>query len=243
MKHKKVIWRSIGQSSPNVESALFVPHSQGMKIVRYSPAEEGIRGYIGKDATIRFYKDPEEFKDYNGEIQRVVTMAQNMKTPRSASCNFNAFEASTAGMNRIIYGPGNEDTGMDGGRLSYDDLKKAYRDNRVYFYTGTYPASYTLNFIEAMMSGIPIVSIGKTLANIDPVAGIDTFEIDSIIQNGKNGFISNEIAELREYVSLLLNDHVLAKKIGEAGRQTAIELFGKETIKQQWEEFLNHYEI
>jgi hypothetical protein len=237
IKHKKVIWRSIGQSSPNVESALFVPHSQGMKIVRYSPAEEGIRGYIGKDVMIRFYKDPDEFKDYNGEIPRVITMAQNMKTPRSASCNFNTFMAATEGFDRMIYGPGNEDTGCDGGRLSYEDLKKAYRDNRVYFYTGTYPASYTLNFIEAMMTGIPIVSIGKTVANIDPMGGIDSFEVDSIIQNGKNGFISNEVSELREYVSLLLNDHVLAKKIGEAGRQTAIELFGKEKIKQQWEEF------
>ncbi len=237
IKHKKVIWRSIGQSSPTVESALFVPKSQGLKIVRYSPAEEGIRGYIGKDALIRFYKDPEEFKDYSGELSRVITMAQNMRTPRSASCNWNTWEASTAGFDRKIFGPGNEDSGCDGGRVSYEELKKEYRYNRVYFYTGTYPASYTLNFIEAFMTGIPIISIGKTVANIDPMAGIDTFEIDSIIQNGKNGYISNEVAELREFVSLLLNDHVLAKRIGEAGRQTAIELFGKENIKAQWEEF------
>lgn len=238
IKHKKVIWRSIGQSSPTVESALFVAKSQGLKIVRYSPAEENIRGYIGSHAMIRFYKDPEEFKDYNGSIERVITVAQNMKTPRSASCNFNAFDASTAGFNRMIFGPGNEDTGCDGGRLSYDELKSVYRDNRVYFYTGTYPASYTLNFIEAFMTGIPIITIGKRVADIDPMGGINAFEIDQIIKNGVNGFISNEVDELRTFVKLLLFDHNLAKEIGAKGRETAIELFGKETIKKQWSDFL-----
>ena len=237
MKHKKVVWRSIGQSSPNVESSLYIARSQGLKMVRYSPAEEGIRGNIGKDAMIRFYEDPEEFKDYNGEIAKVITMAQNMKTPRYASCNYNAFIAATDGLDRMIYGPGNEDTGCDGGRLSYDDLKKNYRDNRVYFYTGTYPASYTLNFIEAMMTGIPIVAIGRQIANIDPKGGIDSYEVDSIIKNGVNGFISNEITELKEQVTRLLYDQEFAKKIGDAGRQTAIELFGKEKIMSEWRNF------
>lgn len=237
IRHKKVIWRSIGQSSPNVESALFIAKSQGMKIVRYSPAEEGIRGYIGSNAMIRFYKDPEEFGNYTGSVSKVITMAQNMRTPRSNSCNWNTWEAVTVGFDRNVYGPGNEDTGCDGGRLPYEELKEQYRKNRVYFYTGTYPASYTLNFIEAMMTGIPIVSIGKTVANIDPMAGIDSFEVDRIIKNGVNGFISNEVDELREMVLKLLTDQNLAIKIGEAGRETAIELFGKETIKNQWKEF------
>lgn len=237
MKHKKVVWRSIGQSSPNVESALFVPKSQGLKIVRYSPAEENIRGYIGKDAMIRFYKDPNEFGGYNGEIPQVITMAQNMKTPRAASCNWNTFDASTVGLNRKVFGPGNEDTGCDGGRLSYEDLKREYKRNRVYFYTGTYPASYTLNFIEAFMTGIPIVSIGKTVADIDPMGGINAFEVDRIIKNGVNGFISNEVDELREFVQRILIDRDYAQKIGESGRATAIELFGKETIKEQWRLF------
>ncbi|MCR4290485.1 MAG: hypothetical protein NUV86_09535 [Candidatus Scalindua sp.] len=238
IKHKKVIWRSIGQSSPNVESALFIAKSQGLKIVRYSPAEENIRGYIGSHAMIRFYKDPLEFGDYNGDTNKVITMAQNMRTPRSASCNWNTWEASTEGFDRMVYGPGNEDTGCDGGRLPYEDLKAQYRNNRVYFYTGTYPASYTLNFIEAMMTGIPIVSIGKTVANIDPMGGIDAFEVDKIIQNGKNGFISNEVPELREMIQRLIDDKSLAKKIGDAGRETAIELFGKNKIMEEWKGFL-----
>jgi len=34
-----------------------------------------------------------------------------------------------------------------------------------------------------------------------------------------------------------MNDRKFAKQIGEAGRQTAIELFGKEKIKKQWDKF------
>jgi hypothetical protein len=31
---------------------------EGLEIVRYSPMERNIPGYIGEDALIRFYKDP-----------------------------------------------------------------------------------------------------------------------------------------------------------------------------------------
>jgi glycosyltransferase involved in cell wall biosynthesis len=38
---------------------------------------------------------------------------------------------------------------------------RAYlRKIRAYVYTGTQPASYTLGLIEAMMTGVPVVSIG-----------------------------------------------------------------------------------
>lgn len=235
VKHKKNIFRSIGQSSPTVESMLAVMRIEGLKVVRYSPAEQRILGYVGEDAVIRFYKDPEEFNGYTGEIPKVVTMAQSMKL-REPSCNYKTFMESTDGFDRTIYGPGNEDTGLDGGRLSYDELKEQYRKNQVYFYTGTYPASYTLNFIEAFMTGIPIVAIGRQLANIDV---IDTYEVDTIIENGVSGYVGNNISELRQYVKMLMEDKEACKRIGAGGRKRAIELFGKNTIKQQWYDFLN----
>ena len=234
IKHKKVIFRSIGQSSPTVESMLAIPKNEGLKIVRYSPAEERILGYVGSDAMIRFYKDPEEFGGYTGEIPKVITMAQSMKL-REQSCHYQTFMDATEGFERTIYGPGNEDTGLDGGRLSYGELKKQYRENKVYFYTGTYPASYTLNFIEAFMTGIPIVAIGRKEANIDV---IDTYEVDTIIEHGVSGFIGNNLVELKEYVKLLMEDKELCKRIGQAGRQRAIELFGKDKIREKWRVFL-----
>ena len=66
----------------------------------------------------------------------------------------------------------------------------------------------------------------------------DNYEIPEIIHNGVNGYISDSIQELRGYIELLLSDHEKAKQIGEAGRQTAIKLFSKGPIMQQWASFL-----
>src|SRR3990167_5830908 len=66
MKHKKVIWRTIGQSIATVENMVRKMRYEGMKIVRMSQKEENIVGFVGSDALIRFYKDPEEWSGWTG---------------------------------------------------------------------------------------------------------------------------------------------------------------------------------
>jgi hypothetical protein len=85
MKHKRVIWRTIGQSVESTEARLRTYKEQGMEIVRYSPKEVNIPGFIGQDGLIRFYKDPEEYKDWTGETEQIVTFAQAMRK-RDAAC-------------------------------------------------------------------------------------------------------------------------------------------------------------
>lgn len=238
MAKKKVIWRSIGQSSPVDENSLALPRAQGMKIVRYSPAEEGIPGYLGADAIIRFGKDSNEFKDWNGEKPMVVTVAQGMKN-RGEHCNYQFFMDTTVGFPRTIFGPENEDSGISGGLLSYEELKGVYRNYRTYFYTGTYPASYTLNFIEAFMTGIPIVAIGPSTADIGTFSNMHTYEVNQIIKHGVNGFCSDDREELRGNLDYLLAHPDKAREIGQSGRATAIELFDEAKIQSQWSKFLN----
>lgn len=237
IKHKQVIWRTIGQSVPQTESELALFRSQGLKIVRYSPMEKEIKGYIGEDAMIRFYKDPDEFGLWNGKDGGLMTVAQSMRK-RGAFCGFDIFNEVSEGFNRFVYGPGNDDIDYWAGELPYEELQTAYKNHGVYLYTGTYPASYTLNFIEAFMTGIPMVCIGESLSNIG-VYDIHAYEIPQIIKQGVNGFYSDDKKELRGYIENILNDKELAVRIGCEGRKTAIELFGKETIKNQWEEFFN----
>ena len=235
LKKKLVVWRSIGQSTRTIEDALAPYRVQGLKIVRYSPKEKTIPNYCGEDTMIRFYGDENEFKDWNGKEPAVITIAQSMKN-RGEACNFKAFLAATEPFERRLFGYGNENTGLIGGQLSYKALKKVLRDNRVYLFLGTQPACYTLNLIEAMMTGIPIVALGKTFYKQFPDQ--ETYEVPEIIKNGVNGFVGDDIGILREYIKLLFDDYELAKKIGAEGRKTAIELFGKAKIKNQWKEFL-----
>lgn len=242
MKHKYVIWRSIGQSNKHVENMIRKMRYEGLKIIRYSPMEERIPGYLGADAFIRFYKDPEEFKDWNGQTKRVINMTQSLKG-RSVFCHYDHIMQTIEGFPAMIYGGGNDDLGsLNGGDLPFELMKGALRDNRVFFYAGTWPACYTLSFIEAFMTGIPVVAIGKPLAeDIPQIPEVDRFpfyEVTNFIEHGVTGFIANTVEEARAFIHILLEDEPQARNVGAKGRERAIELFGKETIKKQWEDFL-----
>lgn len=234
MKHKTVIWRTIGQSSPEIEQRLWKYRQEGLKIIRYSPMEHEIPGNIGADAVIRFYKDPEEFGMWNGVSKEVITFAQNMQN-RAEYCNFEAFkQIAEQYQNMHVFGPNNEVSGrLGGGFMTYEKMKQKMRDARVYFYTGTQPASYTLNFIEAMMTGIPMVCLGAKYGNSLNIAG-NVYEIPEIIANASNGFYSDNLSDLKDKIDFLLQHHDTARAIGEHGRQTAIKLFGKDTIRKLW---------
>lgn len=244
MKHKQVIWRTIGQSTPSVENMVRKMRYEGMKIVRMSPMEERITGFVGQDMMIRFYKDPEEWNGWNGNEKRVINFTQSL-LGRSTFCHYNAITQIMNGFPSLIYGSGNTNLGgLDGGELSYDLMKGAMRDNRVFVYGGTWPSPYTLSFQEALMTGIPTVSIGRSLAEdlqeIPQNDRLNYYEIPDMIENNVNGFISDNINDLRENIHNLLEDHTLAQRISEQGRKTSIRLFDKEKIKKEWKSFFDN---
>lgn len=243
MKHKKVIWRSIGQSTREVENMIRKPRYEGLKIVRYSPMERNVPDFIGEDAMIRFYKDPSDFAEWNGKEKRLINLTQSLKG-RRALCHYDEIMAIMNGYPSLIFGTGNDDLGaMNGGELPYELMKGQLRDNGAFVYGGTWPASYTLSFIEAWMTGIPILAIGPRLAEelnaIPPTSRMHFYEIPSLITPGQDGFVSDSIEELRYSAHLLLEDSTLAKRISDAGRLKAIEVFGKEPIKKEWKKFFD----
>lgn len=241
MKHKKVIFRSIGQSTPHVENMIRRMRYDGMKIVRMSPKEEQIVGYVGSDAIIRFYKDENELTNWNGTAKRVINFTQSL-LGRRQFCHYDAIMQSIRDFPAVIYGSGNTDLGgLDGGELPYVLMKGSLRDSRCYMYGGTWPSPYTLAFEEALMTGIPMVCIGRKLAEevVPEPDRIPYYEIPDIIQNDVNGYVSDNINELRDVIHQLLEDEQLAKRISTEGRKTAIRLFGKEQIKKKWQDFFS----
>ena len=50
---------------------------------------------------------------------------------------------------------------------------------------------------------------------------------------------ADELDELHIYCEALLQDHALAREIGNAGREAAIPIFGKEAAKAAWREVLS----
>lgn len=240
LRNKPVIWRTIGQSTEVTETIMDKFKKQGMRIVRMSPKEKLIPNYIGEDALIRFYKDPEEYKDWNGHNKKIINFSQSLKG-RGDFLHYDEIMKILVGHTAQIFGTGNEDLGgLNGGNINYNQLKEQLRDNRVFLYAGTWPSPYTLSLIEAMMTGIPVVAIGKQLAEHPPrVKTFEFYEVHELIKNGENGFVADTIDELCQYIELLLNDYGLAQKISQQGRQTAIEYFAKDKIKGQWQQFFS----
>lgn len=231
-----VIWRSIGQSTPDIEKELAVYRAKGLKIVRYSPLEKNLPSFAGEDAMIRFYQDETELKGWSGDKLRVATIAQSFKK-RSSHLGYDVFHRATEGMFRIVFGTDNDDImDINGGKRTYAELKQDLRETRVFFYYGTVPAPYTLSLMEAMMTGVPVVAAGVPLRKHKNYPW-QQYEINDIIKNGVNGYVGDTIDDMRGYLQLMLDDIEKAQRISDAGRQTAIELWGKKGRMQEWAKF------
>jgi hypothetical protein len=237
MKHKRVIWRTIGQSLSNTEQTLKQYRDHGMEVVRYSPREATTPGFIGQDALIRFYKDPDDYGPWRGDNNRIITFAQSMKS-RGPACNFDFFEQVTRPFPRHLFGPGNGGLPWSSDKVPFEQLQEELKANRVYFYTGTHPASYTLNFMEAWMTGIPVVALGPQHGNASYFQGHDLYEVHELIDNHSTGFVSDDAAELQSYIQLLMSNEALARIIGDQGRQAAIRHFSKAVIWPAWQDYL-----
>lgn len=229
IQHKRVIWRTVGQSTQSNEEAAATYRSKGLQIVRYSPREEWIPGYAGRDALIRFYKDPDEWTGWTGSNQTVINITQHL-IQRGDATNGRFWLAATAGVNAQALGPGSHVVGGPG-EMTLEEMKVWLQQSRAYLYTGTQPASYTLGFIEAYMTGIPIVSIGRAWMKMYPRGGA-LFEPPDWVPS----FDDPRLA--REHLVRYLEDAEYAQKMSVIQREFAIKLFGMETIGQQWKEFL-----
>ena len=230
IKHKRVIWRTVGQSVMGNEQMMAPLRKEGLQIVRYSPKERNIPEYAGEDALIRFYKDPAEWFGWTGEISQVINVTQSLRQ-RDPYTNWTFWEAVTRDLPRQALGPESQAIGGPG-EISYSVMKRYLRESRVYLYCGTQPASYTLGLIEAMMTGIPVVSIGPTWMSVFPY-GPALFEGHEIALAH-----SDDPSLARAMVKGYLDDPTSAMVASDLNRARAIELFGKDQIAAQWKAFL-----
>jgi hypothetical protein len=237
LRGKRVIWRSIGQSVPGIENRLAPCRDEGLQIVRYSPKEANIPGFIGSDAMIRFYKDEDEYKAWTGELPQVVSFAQSLKGRREF-CHFEEVFGVIEAFNGKVYGPGNEDLGQfNGGQVPYEQQVAIMQQSRAMPYGGTWPAPYTLSFIEALMTGLPIVAISKTLAHYPQYEAIDFYEVDEILAE-IGGLVCDTEGQMIGAVQRLLHDPSHALDISKKQRTLALQMFSKKVISKQWKEFL-----
>ena len=223
---KRIVWRTIGQSNAYNESLMAPLFSEGLEIVRYSPKERNLGHFAGETAMIRFYKDPEEWSGWTGEVGVVTNVTQHLYQ-RHPATNWEYWSLATDDLPSLPVGSGSEVIGGPG-VVPFETMKNILRSSRAYCYTGTQPASYTLGFIEAMMTGIPLVSIGQLWMQIPEV-----FEAHELA-----GFAFEDPADTSSLLRLWLNDLDAAQAVSEYQRSVAIDLFGVDVIGQEWSAYI-----
>lgn len=161
--------------------------------------------------------DTNQFKPSDVERKaQVLTVAHDFIN-RDYALNYQGWERITKGLERVVVG---NTEGLSKAAESVDDLVKQYQESLVYINPSTLSPVPT-SMLEAMSCGCAVVSTS-------------TCDIPNIIKHGENGFLSNDEDELRGYIEKLIADPELAKKMGQAARETIKEKFSEERFINQW---------
>lgn len=230
LRDKRVVWRTCGQSNALLEETMTRLHAEGLEIVRYSPTEERAFGrmgvFAGQDALIRFGKPVDEYGPWIGDDVHVGNVTQNM-AERGQACGLYWYLGATSGLPAKPAGVGSEQLPGGLGGLSYSEMLDYLRHVRCYVYTGTQPASYTLALMEAMLTGVPIVSI-------DP----DEMWIPDLYEGAELVGLYGSPEQARTYLDSFLRSEDAARAHGAFLRERARALFDVRTVGRQWLDFL-----
>lgn len=234
IKNKIVVLRTflnLGDTESRIQKYV----KQGLKVLRCSPMEREIENYAGEHGIIRFLKYESDFKPRNILHDKVITFGQSVKQ-RGSWCGAELIESLSKELPFTIFGPSNDEYKFWGGRLSYEDQLIQLATNSCYFFTGTFPAQYTLSFVEALMTGIPIVSIGKNLSQ--SIVSKYPFEVPYILDE-IDGYYGDDIIDIKNKLRLLIDDRKLNEEMSIKEISLGKKLFSAEQNMYLWKDFFN----
>lgn len=176
-------------------------------------------GFPGR--VIRPGIDVDDFGGYTGEIPAVMRVGNCMRS-RNRMFDVDFQEQVCAGFpNRVV----GEDPEIPESQPaeSFEDLRNLYRSFRCYLHVTReeYEDGYNLAMLEAMATGMPIVSLANPT---------------SPLTDGKDGFLSYEPDVLRGHMARLLGDLELAREIGAHARETVARAFPIAPFVEKWRE-------
>lgn len=243
IKSKPVIWRTYNQQDVSWEGRAKSFRSKGLKIVRMGETEANRLTFAGQDEVIRAYVDSSRFSDWKGSRRKILTYHNRFEQRLKRSLN--GCPQAYLRLRRVLpstlfelYGFGNPVGGFSNGSLSYEDQVNRYKECSIYLSLNSESAVYTNSFMEALMTGIPVVTFGSKLSNVNSPELRNSYEVPSLVENGKEAIVSDDLEFLKEEIERLLDSREYRQSIGEAGRQRALQLFDKNRIMRQWSDFL-----
>lgn len=230
LENVPVIRRTLGQTSLGHERSL-VPYKALFKTVRYSVREER-PGYLPTDAVIYFGKFPDQYETYRGG-DYFLTFA-NSTTKRRLHPNAAEYATVTEGLPARLYGFGNEGAPNAQGACDPGMQAGLYANCRAYIYLHSGNAAYTLNFMEALLTGCPMLAPSARFVAADPPHrdwAPEMYEIESLLSEGA-GLVYDSIDEARDMIRRLATADVGA--LSQAARARALQYFDANRAVAEW---------
>jgi hypothetical protein len=188
-----------------------------------SDYSRGRWGWSEEDALVLHHGvDTELFSiDKSVEREKRVLSVVNDWVNRDWCCGYKLWEEITdypdSSLPLHVIG---DTPGLSSSAPSTEALVEQYRKSSVFLNTSIISPVPT-SLLEAMACGCAVVTTATCM-------------IPEIIQNGENGYMSNDPKELRGFVDKLLHDDELAQEIGANARKTILENFSIENFVEQW---------
>ena len=148
--------------------------------------------------------------------QRMMSVVNDWVN-RDWCCGYKIWERVARGLPCHVVG---DTPGLSQPAESLEALRLDYSESQIFVNTSTH-SPVPCSLLEAMACECAVVSTATCL-------------IPEIIENGVNGFCTNDEDELKKYMTELLNDAELCKKLGKAARKTIEEMFGMDRFVSEW---------
>lgn len=164
--------------------------------------------------------DLQEYGGYTGEAAEALTVG-NLLRERSHMLGTDFLEGALAALPWRIVG---QNPGLPSAEAeSWDALKALYRQARLYANATTWPweDGYNLAMLEAMATGMPVVSLANPT---------------SPLTEGIDGFLAEDAASFGRWIVRLLQDPALARRVGANARRTVADLFPLGAFTERWNE-------
>lgn len=163
--------------------------------------------------------DPAAYGPWTGERKRVLSIIHSY---RERGWHHRAYREAMEGLPALHV----DHLDPEQEKFSYEGIQELLRTSRVYLHDGE--QEYTITLIEALMTGMPIVSFR--------IPGIERYVIE-----GENGFVCDRASEVRDRCRLLLDDDALAERMGRASRALAERDYAEARWRAQWVEAIGAF--
>ncbi len=237
---RPVIYRTIGQSTIETE-AVIQAFAGRLFVVRYSERERALAGFGRTDAVIYFGKDLADYGEWKGGSHGVTFHNDYLARTSESVPRAPDYLEIIKGLDLKIYSRNNNEFKNWGGVKSLAEMDTLLQEASSYFYVWSVRASYTLNLIEAMLVGTPVVApsgkyVDKVLTDSNyPNWAIRRYEVGALLSD-ESAMLYDEAEDARTYLKLAARQDPAVSRMAQRVRVRARQKFDMNFVVERWNE-------